>query len=456
LHYTLHLTNNCNMKCDYCYVDRKNVQVMDVATIRKVIDMAVRDSQRSVVGAGQSLGIMDDVQQPPETTMTDAGRLPGIAADAGQSPGITADAGQSPGITADAEQLLGITADAEQSPGIIFFGGEPLLHKDLIYQAIEYGRWKEKHLGTYFHFKITTNGLLLDEDFMEFSLKAGLFIALSHDGVPEAHDLHRKDLNNGGTFDTLSEKIDLLLAAHPYAPVLMTVNPDTVQYYARSVEYLYEKGFKYLICSMNYAGDWDQKSLTLLKHEYMKLADFYYEKALAEEKFYLSPFEVKISSHINRGSYCNERCELGEKQISVGPDGRLYPCVQFVYDEQYSIGDVDTGIDNKKRYSLFSMNEAEKDSCIECAVKERCNHYCGCLNKQSTGSINKVSPVLCAHERILLPIADRLAEKLYKKRNALFIQKHYNDMFPLLSLIEDKTKSTKNNGRQGKIKTKTK
>ena len=222
------------------------------------------------------------------------------------------------------------------------------------------------------------------------------------------------------TCELLSEKIHLLLQSHPYAPVLMTVNPDTVQYYAESVEYLYSRGFKYLICSMNYAGNWNQESLEILKREYNKLAEFYYERTLAEDKFYPSPFEVKISSHINRRSYCHERCELGKKQISVAPDGRLYPCVQFVYDKQYSIGHVDTGIDNKKRYELFSLNEAEKESCTECAVRERCNHYCGCLNKQSTGSISKVSPVLCAHERILLPIADKLAGKLFKKKKRTF------------------------------------
>ncbi|MDD3959983.1 MAG: hypothetical protein PHF65_07300 [Oscillospiraceae bacterium] len=64
-----------------------------------------------------------------------------------------------------------------------------------------------------------------------------------------------------------------------------------------------------------------------------------------------------------------------------------------------------------------------------------------CLNKQATGDFRKASPVLCAHERILLPIADALAEELYKKRSGIFIQKQYNDMFPLLSYIEDRVKT---------------
>jgi len=331
-------------------------------------------------------------------------------------------------------------SDGKSSVGIIFFGGEPLLHKDIICEAMEYGKWKQRQRGCHFHYKVTTNGLLLDDEFMKFSARENLFIAISHDGIQEAHDKHRIDREGRGTFERLASKIDLLLNYRPYAPVLMTVNPDTVQHYSDSVKYLYEKGFRYLICSLNYAAEWPEESLRILKREYQKLAEFYLEKTLLEDKFYLSPFEVKISSHINRHNYCRERCELGKKQISVGPDGLIYPCVQFVGDREYQIGDLDHGINFIKQQSLYQLNEKEKESCRDCAVKSRCNHYCGCLNRQATGRIDLVSPVLCEHERILLPIADKLAEKLYKRRSAIFIQKHYNDMFPLLSLIEDTAK----------------
>jgi uncharacterized protein len=109
-------------------------------------------------------------------------------------------------------------------------------------------------------------------------------------------------------------------------------------------------------------------------------------------------------------------------------------CVQFVGEESFSIGSVEGGIDEARRGGLY------KETCADCAVKGRCNHYCGCLNRQATGSIDRVSPVLCAHERLLLPIADRLAEKLYRKRSAMFIQKHYNEFYPLVSMVEDKAR----------------
>jgi uncharacterized protein len=373
LHFTLHLTNNCNMSCGYCYVDRANIRNMTMGTANKAVDLAA-----------------------------------------------------------------GLTAKGD-SAGIIFFGGEPLLHKDVIYETVEYAKWKEDKTGCHFHYKATTNGLLLDDDFLEYSLKNNLFIALSHDGIKEAHDKYRRDALGEGTFERLSFIAKKLLNARPYAPVLMTVNPDSVKYYSESVKYLYDLGFRYIICSLNYAADWSDEGIRELEKQYRLLEDFYYGLTVAEEKFYFSPFEVKISSHINKKNYCHERCELGKKQLSISPDGLLYPCVQFVGDERYSIGSVNTGIDEERRETLYRRNEKEKDTCGNCAVRARCNHYCGCLNKQATGSIDCVSPVLCAHERVIIPIADKLAARLYKKKNAMFIQKHYNEFYPIVSMVEDES-----------------
>jgi uncharacterized protein len=278
----------------------------------------------------------------------------------------------------------------------------------------------------------------LDEEFLKWSLDNEVFIAISHDGIKKAHDKNRVDHEGKGTFERLEPVLEALPEDRPYAPVLMTVDSSTVKYYSESVEYLYEKGFSYIICSLNYAGNWNETSLRELERQYKNLSKFYEARTAKEHKFYLSPFEVKLSSHI-RGGCCEERCELGKKQISVAPDGTLYPCVQFVGDRSFSTGHIETGINEIKRDRLYKTNDREKDTCVSCAVKNRCNHYCGCLNRQSTGSIEKVSPVQCASERMLLPVVDALAEKLYKKRNAMFIQKQYNDMYPLLSLLEDRT-----------------
>jgi len=329
-----------------------------------------------------------------------------------------------------------------QSLGVIFFGGEPLLQRDLIAKTVRFCREIEENTGQQFHFKITTNGLLLDESFLTDPDTRDIFIALSHDGVQAAHDTHRVDPAGDGCFDRLSPRIDLLLKHKPYAPVMSVVTPETVQYYADSVDYLFRRGFHYLIFSLNYGATWTDRQLRELKRQYKKIADWYYERTLVEDKFYFSPFEVKIASHVFPGICRAERCELGQRQISVAPHGRLYPCVQFVddgSDTTYAIGHATTGIDEEARARVYTMNAVENNDCAGCAIRERCNHYCGCLNKQATGRIDTVAPLLCAHERIVLPIADALAAKLFKRRNPLFIQKHYNELYPLLSLVEDRT-----------------
>ncbi len=201
---------------------------------------------------------------------------------------------------------------------------------------------------------------------------------------------------------------------------------------------MYDLGFAYVIASLNYAASWAPADLRVLRRAYEELAELYYEKTMAEDKFYFSPFEVKISSHVHNRTYCHERCELGVRQLCVAPDGTLYPCVQFVGDARYTVGHILTGVDEQARRHLYEHNEREKPGCDACAIRARCNHYCACLNKQATGRVDAVAPVLCAHERIVLPIADRLAARLYKRRSGMFIQKAYNDFYPVISLAEDR------------------
>ena len=328
----------------------------------------------------------------------------------------------------------------DQSLGVIFFGGEPLLQPEVIRTAIRHCRDIESGTDQRFHFKLTTNGSLLDEEFLTHPLTRDVFVALSHDGVQHAHDFHRHDAAGNGTFNRLQPVIDRLLRHRPHAPVMIVTTPETVQWFADSVRFLFSRGFRYLICSLNYGGTWTPRHLDTLRQQYAELADWYEIQTEREEKFYFSPFDVKIASQIFPGSCLRERCELGRKQISVSPSGRLFPCVQFVgdgRDSEWCIGDVQAGINEARREKLFRAGVSETKECAACAIRDRCNHFCGCLNRQATGRLDAVSPVLCAHEKMVLRAADRLAERLFHKRAPMFIQKQYNELFPLISLAED-------------------
>ena len=316
--------------------------------------------------------------------------------------------------------------------GIIFFGGEPLLCQSQIWAVM---RWCEDRQPGRFHYKVTTNGTLLDAAFMEQADRFGLHVALSHDGVREAHDATRVDAAGAGTFERVQRALDVLLERRPYSPVMMTVNPETVGTFARSVQWLHSQGVQYLIASLNYAGHWTDAAMATLRKEYLTLATWHEANYRAERKFYFSPFDKRIASHIfpERGN----SCRLGKRQISVAPDGKLYPCVQFVGRDEYCIGTAATGIDMARREAIFQCNELDKPTCAGCALERRCHNKCGCLNIQTTGQLDRIPAALCENERMVFPIVDRLAERLYKNRDVMFIQRHYNPAFPILSFLED-------------------
>jgi uncharacterized protein len=334
-----------------------------------------------------------------------------------------------------------ISVNYPLNTGIIFFGGEPLLRKDLIRETIEYSKTKKPSGNTYFHYKVTTNGLLLDSEFLEYADSTDLQVSISIDGIEKAHDVFRKYTNGTSTFAVLQEKAQLLLKYQPYAKVLMTITPETLPFYSESVDFLLQMGFKYIIVSLNYAGKWQDKHLKELKIQYKELAKLYEKYIDDEKKFYFSPFEMKLASYIRQENLECYRCHLGINQISIAHDGQIYPCVQFVKDglsnQNYSIGNIYAGIESDKQKNLYQDSIKPAPSCFECDINDRCNNKCSCLNWQLTGELNQISPIICETERILIPIVDKLGEKLYKKGSPMFIQKHYNAVYPIISMIED-------------------
>ena len=150
---------------------------------------------------------------------------------------------------------------------------------------------------------------------------------------------------------------------------------------------------------------------------------------------------MKLASHIRQNNFECYQCHLAQKQISIAYDGLIYPCVQFVKDgvsnKEYSIGSVFQGIDLARQKEMYVESKNRNTKCSECDYNPRCNNKCSCLSWQLTGTLNNVSPLICETERILIPIVDRMGEMLYKKGSKMFVQKHYNAAYPILSMIED-------------------
>ena len=167
---------------------------------------------------------------------------------------------------------------------------------------------------------------------------------------------------------------------------------------------------------------WNEETLESLAEQYRRIARFYVACFAAGEPFTFPLFEEKIRMRLS--GRCAE-CRLGYRQPSVSPDGHLYPCVQFLDQPDYAIGDVFNGLDENARRRIHRCSEEPVKSCEGCAIADRCRHHCACLNFQKTGDLSLVSPDQCLHERLLIPIADEAAAKLYTMQSSIFLHRFY-------------------------------
>ena len=309
--------------------------------------------------------------------------------------------------------------------GFSLFGGEPMLERRTVESVCRYAVEKARATGTEVRFKMTTNGTLLDEPFLRFANEHNLEIALSHDGLLQ--DVQRVTRDGSPTMQRLEPIVDLLLRYQPNAVAMQTVMPSTVDRMAESVEWLYRRGFSRVNTAIDYRvnAGWDDDSMAVLKTQYERIAD------LCEAHFddarplqYLN-FLSKIAAYLNDRP-CME-CKLGLRQPSVAPDGSIYPCNQFLNLEAYKMGDVSHGIGKEKQLAIYRASLDPEPDCEGCAIADRCRHHCACLNFSLTGKMHEVAPVQCEHERILIPIADALAERLYERKSARFLENYRDD-----------------------------
>jgi len=272
---------------------------------------------------------------------------------------------------------------------------------------------------------MTTNGTLLDEDFISFATDSNLKIVLSHDGF--MHDEMRNFKNGGKTSELLTPVISILLRYQLKAVAMCTVTPHTVHKLSASVKWLYEQGFRRISVAIDYRTNagWSDETLEMLEQQYNEIGEFYIECFRNGDPLVFINFDNKIKGYIEGDNYCGEKCFLGKKQPFIGANGKIYPCIQFSNIAEYEMGNVFNGIDINKQDKIFRQSIKPVESCEGCAIADRCRHNCACLNYQLTGNMNTVSPLQCAHERILIPVADAVAAKLFSEGDNKFLSKYY-------------------------------
>ena len=320
---------------------------------------------------------------------------------------------------------------------ITFFGGEPLLEKALLFHIAD--RFIAEAGNSGLSFRMSTNGTLLDERTMQELMHRRIFVSLSLDGRPETHDRNRPDAGGKGSYHKVEKAIGILLKYNPCTNVTCVISPETAGEVAQSVDWIFNKGFRFITLTLDYSADWTMEDMAVLEKSCHELADWYEQKMRQNERFYLSAFDERIQTHTLPPLEPHERCMAGHRQFSIAPDGELYPCIQFVTTEkvpEFMIGHVLHGFDENCRSHLSCASERQKPECAGCALQGRCSSWCSCINFASTGSIERVSPVVCHYERMLLPIVDKMANRLWRKRNRMFVHKHYNPVYPVISHLE--------------------
>ncbi|PWJ36858.1 radical SAM/SPASM domain-containing protein [Fibrobacter succinogenes] len=309
---------------------------------------------------------------------------------------------------------------------ITFFGGEPLLRMDIIRKTVAFARKlvksRRSELPKKFKllFTVNTNGTLLNDDVIGYLKKEGFSVALSLDGPRNKQDLSRKTVDGRGSFNYIAPYIPALVDLN--AVVLMVITPKHVHGFSDAVKWVFKQGFTNVGTSPDFNGKWTSEDFDALIVEYEKLARFWYKSKRQKKDFYLSTIQDKVSMELLGKRQKEYTCFISSEAFVVATNGNVFPCSRFISSQPkapYSLGNVldeQSGIYKNilpKAVERFIKND--KKQCKECAIRYRClAHECGCTSFYTTGSLEGVSAEVCTHERILCAICDEYAMKLYR------------------------------------------
>lgn len=286
-----------------------------------------------------------------------------------------------------------------------FFGGEPLMNWDVVKQLVAYGRSLEEPNNKKFRFTLTTNGVLLNEDIMEFANKEMANVVLSIDGRPEVNDKMRPFRGGQGSHDIIVPKFQKVAESRDQMNYYVrgTFTHNNLDF-AEDVKYLADLGFKQISVEPVVAKpeDWyaiQEADLPALKEEYDRLAQEILKRHKEGNPFNFFHFMIDLE-----GGPCVAKrlsgCGSGTEYLAVTPWGDFYPCHQFVGQEDFLMGNVYDGIVRKDIQDEFKCcNVYAKDKCKKCFAKFYCSGGCAANSYNFHGSINDAYDVGCELQR---------------------------------------------------------
>ena len=286
-----------------------------------------------------------------------------------------------------------------------FFGGEPLMNFDVVKEIVSYGRELEKTHHKKFRFTMTTNGVLLNDDIMEFLNKEMSNVVLSIDGRKEVHDHMRPTQNGKGSYDLILPKFQKFakMRGDKSYYVRGTFTRNNLDF-CKDVLHMADLGFDEISIEPVVAEDGEsyairEEDLPVIFEQYDLLAKEMIKREKEGNGFTFFHFMIDLT-----GGPCVAKrlsgCGSGTEYLAVTPWGDLYPCHQFVGEEDFLLGNVYDGV---KRMDL--VNEFKgctvytKEKCKKCFARFYCSGGCAANSYKFHGTLNDAYDIGCEMER---------------------------------------------------------
>lgn len=307
---------------------------------------------------------------------------------------------------------------SRQNLEVDFFGGEPLMNWNLCKELVAYGREIEKKADKKFRFTLTTNGVLLNDEVMDFCNREMGNVVLSIDGRPEVHDKMRPFPSGKGSYDLIIPKFQKFAESRNQEKYYVR---GTFTHYnldfAKDVLHLADLGFKQISVEPVVAPESADyrirpEDVPYLCSQYDYLADEIIRREKEGRGFNFFHFMIDMT-----GGPCVYKrlsgCGSGTEYLAVTPWGDLYPCHQFVGEEDFKMGDVWTGVTNTQlRDSFGQVNVYARPACRECFARFYCSGGCAANAWHCSGDIRGNYEVGCELQRKRIECALRIKAAL--------------------------------------------
>ena len=304
-----------------------------------------------------------------------------------------------------------------------FFGGEPLMNFDVVKRLVAYARSIEKAHNKNFRFTLTTNGMLIDDDVIDFANREMSNVVLSLDGRKEIHDRYRVDYAGNGSWDRIVPKFQKLVNAREGKNYYMRgtfthANPDFLEDILQMLDLGFtELSMEPVVCAPDDPSALTSEDLSVVMEQYEALAKLMLQRDREGQPFTFYHYMLDLT-----GGPCIYKrisgCGSGTEYMAVTPWGDLYPCHQFVGDEKFKLGNIWDGVTNTEIQSEFaSCNVYSHPECRDCWARLYCSGGCAANAYHATGAITGIYESGCTLFRkrmecaILVAIVRALGEQ---------------------------------------------